>query len=82
MYQKELAEIAGIPPPSLCNIENGNYRNPTWDILNKIAVGLKCDITDLFNRHRNEARPSQIALTELIDLIVSEKLADLLPPKK
>jgi len=82
MYQKELAEIAGIPTPSLCNLENGNYRNPTWILLNKIAVGLECNITDLFNQHRHEPQPTHIALTELIELIVQEKLADIIPQKK
>ncbi len=81
MYQKELADTAGIPPPSLCNIENGNYRNPTWEIINKIASGLDCDITDLFNRHRPEPQPSQIALIELIEMIVQEKLSNMLKEK-
>ena len=82
LYQKELAERADIPAPSLCNIENGKYRNPTWEILSKIARGLDCDIADFFIQGKNDVPASQIALTEMIEMIVQEKLESILGQRK
>ncbi|MFQ5720962.1 MAG: helix-turn-helix domain-containing protein, partial [Candidatus Aminicenantales bacterium] len=48
MLQRELANEAHIPASSLCNIENGKYKNPTWLMLSKIAKGLNCDISEFF----------------------------------
>lgn len=78
MLQYELAEAAGIPASSLSNIEKGKYRNPTWNILTKIARGLDCDIADFFFRDEKNLSASEIAFKEMIDLIVREKLRDLL----
>ena len=78
MLQKELADLAGIPASSLCNIENGHYKNPTWDMLTKIASGLNCDIADFFAKEKKEIPASQIALTEMIEMIVREKLEHIL----
>jgi transcriptional regulator with XRE-family HTH domain len=78
LLQKELADIAGIPASSLCNIENGRYKNPTWDMLTKIAAGLKCDIADFFVKEKKEIPASQIALTEMIEMIIREKLEHIL----
>lgn len=78
LLQKELAELAGIPASSLCNIENGRYKNPTWDMLTKIASGLKCDIADFFVKEKKEIAASQIALTEMIEMIIREKLEHIL----
>jgi transcriptional regulator with XRE-family HTH domain len=84
LLQRELAERAGIPASSLCNIENGKYRNPTWEILTKISQGLECEISELFLVSQAEVSPSQIALTELIETIIRERLDFLLQeqPKK
>lgn len=84
LLQRELAERAGIPASSLCNIENGKYRNPTWEILTKISQGLECEISELFLASQAEVSPSQIALTELIETIIRERLDFLLQeqPKK
>ncbi len=78
LLQRELAERAEIPASSLCNIENGKYRNPTWEILKKISKGLECEISDLFLSAQAEVSPSQIALTELIETIIKERLDFLL----
>jgi len=78
LLQKELAELAGIPASSLCNIENGRYKNPTWDMLTKIAAGLDCDIADFFVKEKKGIPASQIALTEMIEMIIREKLDHIL----
>jgi transcriptional regulator with XRE-family HTH domain len=78
MLQYELAELSGIPASSLSNIEKGKYRNPTWSILSKIARGLDCDIADFFSPDEKKISASEIAFKEMIDLIVKEKLRDLL----
>ncbi|HDJ24085.1 MAG TPA: XRE family transcriptional regulator [Candidatus Aminicenantes bacterium] len=81
MMQKELAELAGIPASSLCNIENGKYRNPTWEILSKIAQALGCDISEFFTTPQKEVHAAEIALREMIDLLVRERLESFLKEK-
>jgi transcriptional regulator with XRE-family HTH domain len=78
MLQYELARLAGIPAPTLSNVEKGKYRNPTWNLLSKISVGMECDITQLFMPEEKAVSPAQIALTEMIEMIVKEKLESLL----
>lgn len=81
LLQYELAEKAGIPASSLCNIERGKYSNPTWEMLTKIAAGLDCEISDFFLKENRSVSPSRIALTEIIDTIVRERLDNLLKEK-
>jgi transcriptional regulator with XRE-family HTH domain len=81
MLQYELARSAGIPASSLSNIEKGKYRNPTWRILSKIADGLGCDISEFFAEGKKKILASHLALDEMIDLIVKEKLERLLQEK-
>jgi len=81
MMQKELAEKAKIPAPSLCNIEKGKYKNPTWEILNKIAHALECDISDLFISDKTKNSPSHIALSEMIEIVIEERLESILKEK-
>ena len=78
MLQKELADLADIPASSLCNIEGGKYRNPTWEILTKIAWGLECEISDFFVSDVSKISPSQIALTEMIEMIIRERVETIL----
>ena len=78
LLQYELADISGIPASSLCNIEKGKYKNPTWEMLTKIAEGLNCDISAFFVTEQPSVSPSRIALTEMIDTIVKERLENLL----
>ena len=78
MLQYELAQAARIPASSLCNIEKGKYQNPTWEILTKIATGLECDISELFVKNERGVSPSQIALNEMIDTIIRERLDSLM----
>lgn len=78
MLQYELALQAQIPASSLSNIEKGKYRNPTWRILSRIAAGLGCDVADFFRFDDRKISASEVALKEMIDLIVKEKLEALL----
>lgn len=78
LLQKELAERSGVPAPSLSNIENGKYQNPTWNVLMKIAQGLECEITEFFLPDHSDISPSRIAFEEVIEMIVKEKLEKLL----
>jgi len=82
LLQYELADLAGIPSSSLCNIERGKYKNPTWEILSKVAAGLECDVSDFFTSGRREVRPEQIALDEMIDLIIKERLEKILEERR
>jgi transcriptional regulator with XRE-family HTH domain len=81
MLQYELARLARIPASSLSNIEKGKYRNPTWNILSKIAAGLDCDLAGFFFSARTKISASEIAFKEMIDLVVKEKLEHLLKEK-
>jgi transcriptional regulator with XRE-family HTH domain len=81
MLQYELAQAAGIPASSLSNIEKGKYRNPTWRILTKIADGLGCEISEFFADEKKKISASHLALDEMIDMIVKEKLERLLQEK-
>lgn len=74
MFQRELAETAQIPASSLCNIEKGKYKNPTWAMLSKIAKGLDCEIPEFFISGERKVSASQIALNEMIDMIIKERL--------
>ncbi len=78
MLQKELADLAGIPASSLCNIEGGKYSNPTWEILTKIARGLEYEISEFFVSDSSQVSPSQIALTEMIEMIIRERVETIL----
>jgi transcriptional regulator with XRE-family HTH domain len=78
LLQYELARLANIPASSLSNIEKGKYRNPTWNILSKIAKGLESEVSDFFQCERTKISPAEFAFREMIDLIVREKLEDLL----
>ncbi len=81
MLQYELARRARIPASSLSNIEKGKYRNPTWRTLSRIADGLNCEVADFFHRNERKISASEVALKEMIDLIVKEKLEVLLKEK-
>ena len=48
LSQERLAELIGVEPPSICNVENGkNY--PTLQNLEKIINVLGVTYTDVFN---------------------------------
>ena len=48
LSQEHLAELVGLEPPSICNIENGkNY--PTIQNLEKITAVLNVSFIDVFN---------------------------------
>ena len=44
--QKQLEEMSGIKQPEISEIEN-NRRSPSLNILEKIANGLNCKVSDL-----------------------------------
>ncbi|MGQ9470063.1 MAG: helix-turn-helix domain-containing protein [Candidatus Aminicenantales bacterium] len=81
MLQYELARKAGIPASCLSNLEKGKYRNPTWQLLTKLAQALECDIPDFFSRDREERSPSLLAFEEMISLLVKEKVEKILKEK-
>ncbi len=78
MLQYELAERAGIPASCLSNLEKGKYRNPTWQLLTKLARALDCDLADFFLLDREKKSPSMLAFEEMIDLLVKEKVEKIL----
>jgi transcriptional regulator with XRE-family HTH domain len=78
MLQYELARRAGIPPSSLSNIEKGKYRNPTWNILSKIAAALDSDVSEFFSRETGSRPAAEAALQEMIDLIIRDRLDNIL----
>lgn len=81
MFQYELAEISKIPASTLSNIENGKYKNPTWNILSKIAKGLDCEIRDFFVYQDRKVSPALIAISELVEMIIKEKFENILNEK-
>ncbi|MBN1274471.1 MAG: helix-turn-helix transcriptional regulator [Candidatus Aminicenantes bacterium] len=81
MLQGEMARKSGIPAPSLCNIENGKYKNLTWEMLSKISRGLGVSIADLFASETKTISSSQIAINEMIDLIIEKRLEAILKEK-
>lgn len=48
LTQERLAERAGLDRSYLANVEGGG-RNPTLDVIHKLALALNVDIRDLFN---------------------------------
>ncbi len=46
--QEKLAEIIGVEPASICNIENG-YNYPSFQNLEKILCVLEVSFIDVFN---------------------------------
>jgi len=81
MHQYELAQVSNIPASILCNIEKGKYKNPTWAVLSKIAAGLRCEISDFFLNADKKVSPSHIAMNEMIETIIRERLEDILREK-
>lgn len=81
MLQYELAQKAGIPASCVCNLEKGKYRNPTWELLTKLAKALECDLTEFFLVDREQKSPSLLAFEEMIDLLVREKVERILKEK-
>lgn len=47
LTQERLAELAHLDRSYLANVEGGG-RNPTLDVMHRLAVALKVDIGDLF----------------------------------
>lgn len=78
MLQYELAQKAGLPASCLSNLEKGKYRNPTWQLLTKLAQALECDLTEFFLADREKKSPSMLAFEEMIDLLVREKVEKIL----
>lgn len=60
--QRELAQLSGISFSAISKIEN-NQLSPTYDSLARLAIGFKCDITDLFNESPLEAPLGRRSIT-------------------
>lgn len=67
MSQEQLAELVGVEPPSICNIENGkNY--PTLQNLEKITDTLNVSFSEIFDfKH---IKPNDELLDELNELLL------------
>lgn len=46
--QKDLAKKIGITPQYMMHIENGEAKNPSVEIMKKIAAELNCSVQELF----------------------------------
>lgn len=46
--QKEIAEQVGITQQYLANLENGRSKNPSRDLMIKLAVALDTTVQELF----------------------------------
>ena len=46
--QKDLAKAVGITSQYMMNIENGKAKNPSIEVMKKIAFELKCSVQELF----------------------------------
>jgi transcriptional regulator with XRE-family HTH domain len=47
LTQERLAELARLDRSYLANVEGGG-RNPTLDVIHRLSIALKVDISDLF----------------------------------
>lgn len=43
----ELAEVSGVSPPYIWQIESGGKKNPSGEVLRKLAAGLGTTVADL-----------------------------------
>jgi transcriptional regulator with XRE-family HTH domain len=48
--QKKLAELSGITPAYLCDLEKGGKRNPSIDVLMRLANSLGVSIDTLLGK--------------------------------
>jgi transcriptional regulator with XRE-family HTH domain len=64
--QERLAEIMGISPKYLSNIERGK-ENPTLDIFMKLANALKVEVSEVFNySHEKSSKELRQMVLDLI----------------
>lgn len=45
--QYKLAEMSGVSQPTICQIENGNRKYPTYENIKKLAKALEISIEEL-----------------------------------
>lgn len=48
MTLEELAELANVSAGYLCHLENGTRKNPTIEVMKKIAKALNTNIFEIF----------------------------------
>lgn len=58
--QKDLAKAVGITPQYMMNIESGKAKNPSIEIMRKIAYELKSSVQELFFEKKPENINSNI----------------------
>ena len=44
----ELAELSGVSVGYICHLENGTRKNPSFEIMKRIAKALNTDISEIF----------------------------------
>ncbi len=66
-----------MPTSCISNIENGKYRNPSWNMLNRIAKALNCDITEFFCKNEKSIEHASMLL-EVIDKIIKERTIEII----
>lgn len=48
MTLEELSEITGISAGYLCHLEKGTRKNPSMQVMEAIAMGLKATVAEVF----------------------------------
>ncbi len=48
MTVEELAELSGLSKVYLYHLENGTRKNPSYEVMKKISIGLARTIEDVF----------------------------------
>ena len=56
LKQEQLAEMVGVEPTSICNIENA-YNYPTFQNLEKITYALGVDFIEMFDFNHHKENP-------------------------
>lgn len=65
--QEQLAELVGVEPASISNIENG-YNYPSFQNLEKIALALKTNFINIFKfEHHKENENLIKEINEILD---------------
>jgi len=79
--QQKLAQLAGVPRPTVANLESGSA-NPTLSVLLRIATALQVSVDELISPPRASARlyrPHELTLRRRGQVEVRELLPDTIP---
>ncbi|MCP4809814.1 MAG: helix-turn-helix domain-containing protein [Proteobacteria bacterium] len=79
--QNKLAQLSGVPRPTIANLESGGA-NPTLSVLTKVAAALQVSIEELISPPRAVARlykASELRVKRRGDVTVRQLLPDAIP---